>query len=239
MAPEFRHQDGATVCWEPVAAYVAYARSALTFRALATELQRNEGANPYAVVKGLGFAASLDPTGAPEWEAIDQWCMMAGETRAEWHARTATPNHPGTHLLQYAPVHAARELWKKETTEPSRPPASVMRQRLVGRFQRLWIGPSGLLPILDWSTGERPRFTLGIGGPFKDSPPLFRILTLQLAAALMNEEQEYRRVCSNCGAVDYQPRRPRVDQPTLCSHCGDQANMMRVRRHRARRKAEE
>ena len=224
---------GCIVCWEPIAGYIAYATSARTLRRLASELRQSDDVDPHTVIEGLGYSTRIaadttDPS--PSGQAIDEWTAAAGLSRDEWITRIAPRNWH--HLLYYEPLQIAHQLWPQETIEPKRPSLAVMRQRLATYVQYRWIRPSGLAPRLDWS-GERPRLALGIEGMMGDAPPLFRVLALQLAAAIMGEEHAF--TCSACGVVGNRDRRPRTDQNVLCDRCRARAGSIRTARYRQRK----
>lgn len=228
---------GCMVSWEPIAGYVAYARSARTFRRLASELRRGVDVDPHAVIEGLGYSTRIaaettepSPEPSPSWLAIGEWSAASGLSREEWIEQKAPRNWH--RLLDYEPLQLAHQLWARETIEPKRPSAEVMRQRLATYFQHGWIRPSGLVPRLYWS-GDRPRLALGIEGAMGDAPPLFRVLALQLAAAIMGEEHAF--TCSACGVVGYRERRPRTDQNALCDRCRARAGSIRTARYRQRK----
>lgn len=224
--------DPLVVCWEPVAAYVAYAQSARTIRALASALHGSD-VDPFDVVKREGFPITL-PTAAINSagrRAVDSW-------EAQITSTTGTlPPVLGqrTHMLGYAPDMHAEHLWSRHLDGPRRPSVQAMRRRLAGLFQQGWIEPSGLVPVLDW-TEDRPRFGLAVQDMFNQTPPLFRVVALQLAAAMMDTEHAF--TCTNCGTKGFRGRRPRADVAVLCDTCRDQATAIRMRRYRARKRGQ-
>jgi len=230
---------GCAVSWEPIAGYVAYAESAAAFRGLAAALYRSSGqddVDPYAVLAQLGVATDADgghSTQIAAWQAIEEWTAASGMSRDEWIS-TLRPGRWGA-ILDYSSFGLAQLLWPRATSEPKRPPVAVMKQRLATYFQHRWIRPSGLVPRLDWS-GDRPRFALGIEGMMGDAPPLFRVLALQLAAAITGAEKAF--TCSHCGTVGYrQDRRPRTDQPAYCDDCRPKTGSIRQANYLRRKRA--
>jgi len=233
--------QGCMVEWEPVAAYVVYARSATLIRRLASALRASDDIDPHALIERMGYSTrSVAPSygvvpyeaSSPIAQAIDEWVIASGASQVDW----ADTPRPGSwyHLFGYAPVQLAHHLWPRETLEPRLPPASVMRRRLAQYVQNQWVEPSGLTPRLEWS-GERACLALGIKRNFGDAPPLFRVLALQLLAAVIGEEHAF--TCSHCGSLGYRPRKPRTDQNVHCDNCRPRAGSIRNQRHRQRRRA--
>jgi len=115
-------------------------------------------------------------------------------------------------------------------------PVDIQRGRLAEEFSRHWLRPSGITPRMIWE-GERPRFALDVGevdGARSDDPArsTFRLLTLQLAAALSGGGHVYS--CSICGETFSSERRRRTDRANPCPDCRPRLGSIRVGKHRDR-----
>lgn len=102
------------------------------------------------------------------------------------------------------------------------------RAALSERLQRLWIEPSNIAPVFEW-TGNSPTLEIRASAPrgliagdefpaaYWNLPSAFDILATELTEAILAHHRLTR--CDRCSDLMLTPIKPRADRPIHCPNC--------------------